>query len=123
MILDFKENLRLGGGPRETNQMFYRMEQCSVLGFCLIHKSADGVVHKDYFDFFSSILSHDSLFVKDCLRDLVTDPSFPRSPSGQIVGRIFIRLNLRTQSCGNSQRGCPFQCSGTSLGSTTAKAW
>ena len=81
MILDFKENLRLGGGPRETNQMFYQMEQCSVLGFCLIHKSADGVVHKDYFDFFSSILSHDSLFAKDCLRNLVTDPSFPRFAS------------------------------------------
>jgi hypothetical protein len=61
--------------------MFYRMEQCSVLGFCLIHKSADGVVHKDYFDFFSSILSHDSLFAKDCLRDLVTGPSFPRLTS------------------------------------------
>jgi hypothetical protein len=81
LILDFKENLRLGGGPLETNQMFYRMEQCSVLGFCLIHKSADGVVHKDYFDFFSSILSHDSLFAKDCLRDLVTDRSFPRLTS------------------------------------------
>jgi hypothetical protein len=81
LILDFKENLRLGGGPRETNQMFYRMEQCSVLGFCLIHKSADGVVHKDYFDFFSSILSHDSLFAKDCLCNLVTDPSFPRLTS------------------------------------------
>jgi hypothetical protein len=61
--------------------MFYRMEQCSVLGFCLIHKSADGVVHKDYFDFFSSILSHDSLFAKDCLRDLVMERSFPRLTS------------------------------------------
>lgn len=81
MILDFKENLRLGGGPRETGQMFYRMQQCSVLGFCLIHKSADGVVRKDYFDFFSSILSHDSLFAKDCLRDLVTERSFPRLTS------------------------------------------
>ena len=76
-----KENLRLGGGPRETNQVFYRMEQCSVLGFCLIHKSADGVVRKDCFDFFSSILSHDSLFAKDCLRDLVTESSFPRLTS------------------------------------------
>lgn len=47
------------------------------LGFCLIHKTADGVVHKDYIDFLSSILSHDSLFAKDCLRELVTSPSFP----------------------------------------------
>jgi len=61
--------------------MFYRMVQCSVLGLCLIHKSADGVVHKDYFDFFSSILSHDSLFAKDCLGKLVMDPAFPRLTS------------------------------------------
>ena len=81
MILDFKENIRLGGGPRETNKVFYQKKQCSVLGFHLVHKSADGAVHKKYIDFFSSILSHDSLFAKDCLRDLVTEPSFPRLSS------------------------------------------
>jgi hypothetical protein len=39
------------------------------------------MVHKDYFDFFSDILSHDSLFAKDCLHELVTGPSFPRLTS------------------------------------------
>lgn len=65
LVIDFKENLRLGGGPVETNKLFYSKSLCSVLGFVLIKKEKNKIEHS-YYDFFSTNLSHDSLFVKQC---------------------------------------------------------
>jgi len=106
--------------------MFYRMEQCSVLGFCLIHKSADGVVRKDYFDFFSSILSHDSLFAKDCLRDLVTERSFPRLASLSIwtdCGPHFHSFEFAHTVLRELPERLSIPVQWSFFGSTTAKAW
>ncbi|KAL1919225.1 mitochondrial 37S ribosomal mS29 domain-containing protein [Calcarisporiella thermophila] len=63
LIFNFKENLHLGGGPVETWKVFFSKKQRSCLGTVLL--SPDG--KKEYFDFFSDILSHD---VKDCLEVL-----------------------------------------------------
>ena len=70
IIMDFKQNFILGKGPVETNYDFYNKEHVSCLGFCLIYKN-NGVVNRKYFNYLSKILSHDSLFVGDCIIDLI----------------------------------------------------
>jgi hypothetical protein len=77
LIMDFKENLKLGGGPREFSQDFYNKQPCSVLGMCLIYCDKDGIIRKKYINYFSDILSHDGLFVKDCLSKLLTSSTIP----------------------------------------------
>ena len=68
VLMDFKENIRLGGGPIEIGNDFYTRQQCSVLGIAVVFR--DQVTkqpHLEYIDFFSDILSHDALFASDCL--------------------------------------------------------
>ena len=38
LIMDFKENFKIGGVPIEISQIFYNKSQVSFLGFCLIYK-------------------------------------------------------------------------------------
>jgi hypothetical protein len=78
LLVDFKENLKLGGSPNELNQDFYNKKNCSVLGTCLIYKDEKNQIKKEYKDFFSDILSHDGLFVKDCLHRLLSSDSIPK---------------------------------------------
>jgi len=78
LVMDFKENLKLGGSPRELNQDFYHKVNCSILGMCLVYKDQNGEIRKEYTDFFSDILSHDGLFVKDCLNLLLSSDTFPK---------------------------------------------
>lgn len=70
IVLDFKENIKVGGGPIETSQCFYDKTPVSVLGFALITKK-DNIVNYEYHDFLSEILSHDSLFAGECLINLL----------------------------------------------------
>jgi hypothetical protein len=70
LLIDFKENLKLGGSPNELNQDFYYKKNCSVLGMCLIYKDENNQIKKEYKDYFSDILSHDGLFIIDCLHKL-----------------------------------------------------
>ena len=65
--MDFKENLKLGGSSNKLNQDFYYKKNCSVLGMCLIYKDNNNKIKKKYKDFFSDILSHDGLYIKECL--------------------------------------------------------
>ena len=37
LIMDFKENLRIGGGPNETKNDFFNHQQISVLGLAIIY--------------------------------------------------------------------------------------
>jgi hypothetical protein len=67
LLFDFKENIKLGGGPIEVGQNFYSREQISMFTICVIYNE-NGRRHHTYIDFFSKILSHDSLFVIDCLK-------------------------------------------------------
>jgi hypothetical protein len=69
VVMDFKENIRLGEGPVELGRDFYTKQQCSVLGFAVVfcdQVSKQPII--EYIDFFSDILSHDALFASSCLR-------------------------------------------------------
>ena len=67
IVMDFKENFKIGGGPIETGRNFYEKTQISLLGFAIFYKDNNGIIQTQYFDFFSKILTHDSLFVIDCI--------------------------------------------------------
>ena len=73
IIMDFKQNLKIGGGPIETGRNFYEKTQISVLGFAIIYKNNNNIIQTQYFDFFSKILSYDSLFVIDCIKQLLSN--------------------------------------------------
>ena len=76
--MDFKENFRIGGGPIETGQMFFQKTQVSVLGFAIYYKDEDGDLRLQHVNYLSEILSHDSLFVIDCLTKLFSDSFMSR---------------------------------------------
>src|SRR5579871_1017768 len=76
--MDFKKNLKLGSSPNELNQDFYNRKNCSVLGIYLIYKDNNNKIKKEYKYFFSDILSYDSLFIKECLYQLLSSISFPK---------------------------------------------
>ena len=72
VIMDFKENIKLGGGPAEENQAFYSRQQCSVLGCAIVFYNPETRKRKTaYVDYFSDVLSHDGVFVEDCITHLV----------------------------------------------------
>lgn len=74
VIMDFKENFKIGGGPIETGQVFFQKIQVSDLGFAVYYKGVDNNLHVKYFNFMSKILSHDSLFAIDCISQLLQQP-------------------------------------------------
>ena len=63
IILDFKQNFKIGGGPIETNQQFYDKKQILVLGFAIYYKDNNNNLITRYVDFLSEILSHDLLLL------------------------------------------------------------
>ena len=72
ILMDFKENIKLGGGPIEIGNDFYTRQQCSVLGMAIVYR--DQVTKQprlEYLDFFSDILSHDALFASDCINKVL----------------------------------------------------
>lgn len=66
VIIDFKENLRIGGGPRQTKEVFFEQTFISDLGAAVLVNN-NGITEKRYYNFFSHILSHDSLYSGDCI--------------------------------------------------------
>ena len=81
VIIDFKENFKIGGGPIETEANFYHKQSVSVLGFAIYYKDDQGLPITCYFDYLSPILSHDSLFITDCIRKLLAHPFISRFSS------------------------------------------
>lgn len=71
VIIDFKENLKLGSGPVEVGNDFYSKSQVTCLGFAVYLCSEDGSIVTHYFDFISYCLSHDAFFAKQCLAQLI----------------------------------------------------
>ena len=67
--MDFKENIRVGGGPVETGTCFYSKKQVSVLGFAVHFRDEYGVIRLKYFDYLSEVLSHDSLLFQIALQN------------------------------------------------------
>ena len=72
IVMDFKENFKIGGGPIEISQSYYGKSSISCLGFCIIWKS-EGEVKRSYHNYLSKVLSHDSHYVINCLNDLEKD--------------------------------------------------
>ena len=73
IICDFKENIKLGGGPKEINQDFYHRSQCSVFGCAVIYVDPELKKPKViYTDYLSDVLSHDGVFVRDCIAHLIS---------------------------------------------------
>ena len=70
IVMDFKQNFVLGKGPIETNHDFYNKEHVSCLGFYIVYKK-DNKLQREYYNYLSSILSHDSLYVADCVSILI----------------------------------------------------
>lgn len=77
VVLDFKENIVIGSGPRELNAAFYSKSPRTLLGF-VIFTMEDGVLRKRYVNILSDVLSHDSGFVVHSFRK-VLDLSFVSS--------------------------------------------
>lgn len=69
IIMDFKQNFKIGGGPIEMSQSFYNKASISCLGFCIIYKQ-HGKVRRSYHNYLSEVISHDSYYVKNCLKML-----------------------------------------------------
>lgn len=69
VVMDFKQNFKIGGGPVEMSQSFYNKSSISCLGFCVIYKLS-GEVQRTYYDYLSEVISHDSYFVINCLKKL-----------------------------------------------------
>jgi hypothetical protein len=74
IVMDFKENFRIGGGPVETTASFYQKQQVSLLSFAVQYRDGAGNLAVKYFDYLSKILSHDSLFVQECVAKLLDEP-------------------------------------------------
>ena len=53
IVLDFKENIRLGGGSVESGQDYFTRQQCSVLGMAVVYwnqvKKQPSVEYVDFF--------------------------------------------------------------------------
>ena len=77
IVIDFKENLKNGGGPIETNNCFYDKKSIFLLGFSVVFKENEEIKY-EYHDFLSEILSHDSLFSGQCLVKLLNQDKFRR---------------------------------------------
>jgi hypothetical protein len=80
VVFDFKENITVGDGPRETNRDFYSKSQRSVFLCTVYFKQKQTLATKannktlsissttqQYFHFISEVLAHDGLFVCDCI--------------------------------------------------------
>lgn len=72
VVMDFKQNFKIGGGPVEKSQSFYNKSSISCLGFCVIYK-VRGKVDRKYYNYLSEVITHDSYYVINCLRSLEKD--------------------------------------------------
>ena len=70
ILMDFKQNFKLGNGPVETSHDFYYKKDISLLGF-QVYKKTNGLLTKKNYNFLSENLSHDSFFVKNCIDKLI----------------------------------------------------
>ncbi|PVU96561.1 hypothetical protein BB560_005800, partial [Smittium megazygosporum] len=75
IIADFKKKFKISGGKIETTRDFYQKSQISDLCFCVVSKSGDRIQRR-YYNYLSENLSHDSLYIINCLKDLLYRSEF-----------------------------------------------
>jgi hypothetical protein len=73
ILLDFKENLIIGGSPNETNQDYYNKKQITCLGIIVFFQKQVYV-----FDILSEDLKHDAFFVIQALKLVTTHEEFKK---------------------------------------------
>jgi hypothetical protein len=73
LLMDFKENVKLGGSPREVSKIFYTKSQRTIFCICVITAN-----EHHYFDFISEDLTHDSEFVSRAIRYLISTNEFKK---------------------------------------------
>ena len=77
VVMDFKENMKLGRGCVETSRAFYDTPQRSVFTIALYSKK-EGKTKLIYFTFVSKCLKHDTEFAFDCLKIVMNHRSWRR---------------------------------------------
>ena len=70
IIMDYKQNIKIGGSRIESSRDFYRKTDVTVFGFCLYYKLG-GLIYKKNIDYFSEALSYDSFFTKQAIKELL----------------------------------------------------
>jgi hypothetical protein len=84
LVMDFKENLALDCGIQEVNRQFYNKPQRSFFGLVACYRDKnEEPLKKSHFDFVSNVLTHDTLYVTECLdkffgSDLFTKRNFKK---------------------------------------------
>jgi hypothetical protein len=74
ILVDFKQNIQLGHGPIENQDVWRTLLQNTVLGMVLWSPKFDH--GKIFVDFVSSVLSHTSGVAIDCLKQLLSENWF-----------------------------------------------
>ena len=75
VVIDFKENISIGGGSVETGRDFYNKSNKTVLGMVVYYKS-NKKIEKKRICFFSDVLSHDAIFASGCIDMLLEQDWF-----------------------------------------------
>ena len=74
IIFDFKQNIVVGHGPREKEDVFRNLQQNSVLGMVVYLHRKEPI----YVMFVSLCLSHNARFAIECFEVLFSMKFFPR---------------------------------------------
>ena len=65
IVVDFKQNIRLGGSPEEVSAIFYTPTMINYISFFIKTKN-----NGFFYDFTSQDLSKDAFFIIKCLRTI-----------------------------------------------------
>jgi hypothetical protein len=88
VIIDFKENIRIGGGPVEIGSDYFNKSQRTVFGVTIYYKENNQLKQR-YMVYISEILNHDSIMAQECILNLMKQDWFKK----------FKKLNLYSD-CG-----------------------
>ena len=99
LLIDFKENIILGRGPREINVDFYNKEPRTVFGMVAFYKD-NNEIKKRHFNVISEVLNHDSLFAQGAIKKVIQSestffPNFNFYLFGVMEVIIFVRMNFQ----------------------------
>jgi hypothetical protein len=71
IIMDFKQNIKLGGSSMETSRDFYSKPEVSIFGFSVHYYDTNLHREKKSISFVSENLTHDTHFVKSAIVELL----------------------------------------------------
>lgn len=107
IVVDFKENIKLGKGPVELDKDFYELEPRTVLGFVIYSFGDQHGIKKQYYCVVSKILNHDAGFVKNSFLTLFHEDFFsfqsmdiffdcgPHFRNGELLHFLLIQQNSK----------------------------